>query len=59
VDERPILYLVVALAAALVTVWLALQILGVLFKLVFLVAAALIAWAAFRAWSDGGGTRTR
>ena len=45
-------YFVVAIAAALITVWLALQILGFLFKLVFIVAAALIALAAYRAWRE-------
>ena len=38
----------IALLGALVTAWLALQMLGVLFKLVFLAAAIVIAWAAIR-----------
>ena len=42
----------IAIVAALITVWLALQILGFLFKLVFMVAAALIAFAAYRAWRE-------
>ena len=46
------LYLVIALVAALIAVWLALQILGFLFKLVFLIAAALVAVAAYRSWKE-------
>ena len=43
------MYLAIALLAALVTVWLALQMLGALVKLVFIAAALLVAWAAIRA----------
>jgi len=45
-------YLVIALLAALVTVWLAFQILGTLFKLLFLLAAIWVAVAAFRRWRE-------
>jgi hypothetical protein len=45
-----LLYLAIALAAAVVTIWLALQMLGVLFKLLFLAAAVLVGWAAVRTW---------
>ena len=41
------MYLVIALAAALVTAWLALQMIGA-FKLLFLAAAVAVAWAAIR-----------
>jgi hypothetical protein len=51
-DSSRTLYLVIAIVAALITVWLALQILGFLFKLVFLVLAALIALAAYRSWRE-------
>ena len=42
------MYLVIALAAALMTAWLALQMAGAFFKLLFLAAAIAIAWAAIR-----------
>ena len=44
------MYLLIALAAVVVTIWLALQMLGVLFKLLFLAAALLVGWAAIRTW---------
>jgi hypothetical protein len=43
-------HLAVTLVALLVTVYLAFQLIGFLFKLVFLGAAALIGFAAWRAW---------
>jgi hypothetical protein len=46
------LQLAIALLAVVVTVWLAFQMLGVLFKLVFLAAALLVGWAAVRAWRE-------
>jgi hypothetical protein len=45
-------YLVIALLAALVTVWLAFQILGTLFKLLFLIAAIWVGVAAYRRWRE-------
>ena len=39
---------VVALLAAVVTAWLALQMAGAVFKVVFLVAAVAVAWTAVR-----------
>ena len=42
------MYLVIALLAALVTAWLALQMIGGFFKLLFLAAAVAVAWAAIR-----------
>ena len=43
-------YLAVTAVALALAVYLALQILGVVFKLLFLIAAVLIARAAFNAW---------
>jgi hypothetical protein len=48
--ERSGFYLAVALVALLVTIYLALQLIGFLFKLAFLAAAAFIGLAAWRAW---------
>jgi hypothetical protein len=44
------LSLAVTVAALLVAIYLAFQIIGFLFKLLFLVAAVLVAWSAWRAW---------
>jgi hypothetical protein len=44
-------YLAVTLLALLVVAYLALQLIGFLFKLAFLVVAALLGLAAWRAWS--------
>jgi hypothetical protein len=52
VRESPTFWLVVAVLAAIVAFWLALQVLGFLLKLVLLVAAVLLAMAAFRAWGE-------
>jgi hypothetical protein len=52
VSESPTFWLVLALLAAAVAFWLALQVLGFLLKLVLLVAAVLLALAAFRAWGE-------
>ena len=38
----------IALAAGLLTIWLALQMLGAFFKLAFIAAAVLVMWAAVR-----------
>jgi hypothetical protein len=45
-----LLQLAIALLAVVVTIWLAFQMLGALFKLLFLAAALLVGWAAVRAW---------
>jgi hypothetical protein len=50
--DSPNFWLVVAVLAAVVAFWLALQVLGFLLKLVLLVAAVLLALAAFRAWGE-------
>ena len=42
----------VAILAAIVAFWLALQVLGFLLKLVILIAAVVIAVAAFRSWNE-------
>ena len=51
-SESPTFWLVIAVIAALVAFWLALQVLGFLLKLVLLAAAVLLALAAFRAWGE-------
>jgi hypothetical protein len=45
-------YLVITVLALIVVVYLAFQLIGFLFKLAFLVLAALIAVAAWRAWRE-------
>jgi hypothetical protein len=52
VTDSPTFWLVVAVLAAVVAFWLALQVLGFLLKLVLLGAAVLLALAAFRAWGE-------
>jgi hypothetical protein len=42
------MYVAIALLAALLTAWLALQMLGTFFKFLFLAAAIAVAWAAIR-----------
>ena len=48
--DSPTFWLVVAVAALIVAVWLGLQILGFVLKLVIFIAAVILAVAAFRAW---------
>jgi hypothetical protein len=52
VTESPTFWLVVAVLAAIVAFWLALQVVGFLLKLLLLVAAVVIAVVAFRAWGE-------
>jgi hypothetical protein len=52
VTESPTFWLVVAVLAAIVAFWLALQVVGFLLKLILLVVAVLIAVAAFRSWNE-------
>ena len=55
-------YLIVALVAAVIAAWLALQVLGFLLKLVLFVGAVVVAVAAFRSWQRAGeenGPRSR
>jgi hypothetical protein len=52
VSESPTFWLVVAILAAIVAFWLALQVLGFVLKLVLLIAAVLIAVAAYRSWNE-------
>jgi hypothetical protein len=56
VTESPTFWLVVAIAALLVAVWLGLQILGFVLKVMIFAAAVVLAVAAFRAWE--GARRT-
>ena len=56
-DRRsPTFWLVVAIVAAVVAFWLALQVLGFLLKIVILIAAVVIAVMAFRSWEESRGT---
>ena len=45
-------WLVVAVAALIVAIWLGFQILGFVLKVVIFVAAVALALAAFRAWGE-------
>jgi hypothetical protein len=54
--DHPGLYFAIAVLALIVAVWLALQIIGFFFKLVFLVLIVLLGLAAYRAWQT---SRTR
>ena len=49
-DRSPTFWLVVAIVAAIVAFWLALQVLGFLLKVVLLIAAVVVAVMAFRSW---------
>jgi hypothetical protein len=51
-DRSPTFWLVVAILAAVVAFWLALQVLGFLLKLVILIAAIVVAVVAFRSWEE-------
>lgn len=48
--ERPGLYLAIVVLSLIIALWLALQIIGFLFKLVFLTLIVLLGLAAYRAW---------
>jgi hypothetical protein len=56
--DHPGLYFAVAVLLLIVALWLALQILGFIFKLIFLALIVLIGVAAYRAW-QAGRARTR
>ena len=51
-SENPTFWLVIAVAAVIVAIWIGFQILGFVLKLVVFVAAVLLALAAFRAWGE-------
>jgi hypothetical protein len=51
-NDNPTSWLVIAVAAAIVAIWLGFQILGFVLKLVVFVAAIVLALAAFRAWGE-------
>jgi hypothetical protein len=51
--DHPWLYLVIAVLALIVAVWLSLQIVGFLFKLIFFALIVLIAIAAYQSWQAG------
>jgi hypothetical protein len=45
-------YFAVAMVALLIAFWLALQIIGFVFKLIFFTAIVLLGLAAYRAWRE-------
>jgi hypothetical protein len=51
--EHPGLYFAIAILALIVALWLVLQILGFVFKLIFFTLIVLIGIAAYRAWRAG------
>jgi hypothetical protein len=51
--DHPWLYLVIAVLALIVAVWLSLQIVGFLFKLIFFALIVLIGIAAYQSWQAG------
>jgi hypothetical protein len=53
--DAPGLYFAVAVAALAIALWLALQIIGFLFKLIFLAAIVLVGVTAYRAWRASSG----
>jgi UPF0716 family protein affecting phage T7 exclusion len=52
VTDNPTFWLVVAIAALIVAIWLGLQILGFFLKLLVFIAAVVLGLAAFRAWGE-------
>jgi hypothetical protein len=56
--DHPGLYFAVAVLLLIVAVWLALQIIGFIFKLLFLALIVLLGVAAYRAW-QASRARTR
>jgi hypothetical protein len=48
--DQPALYFAIAVLALLIALWLAFQIIGLLFKLIFFSLIVLIGIAAYRAW---------
>lgn len=54
--DHPGLYFAIAVLALIVAVWLALQVIGFVFKMIFLVLIVLLGLAAYRAWQA---SRTR
>jgi hypothetical protein len=48
--DRPGLYFAIAVLALIVALWLAVQIVGFLFKLIFFALIVLVGIAAYRAW---------
>jgi hypothetical protein len=51
-EERRGFYLVVTVVALVVAVYLAFQVIGFFFRLVFLVLAAAVAYYAYQAWRE-------
>ena len=48
--DSPSLYFAIAVLALIVALWLALQIIGFLFKLVFLIVIVVVGLGAYRTW---------
>ena len=56
-DDHPGLYFAIAVLALIVALWLAFQIIGFFFKLIFFTLVVLIGVAAYRAWQASRSTR--
>ena len=56
-DDHPGLYFAIAVLALIVALWLAVQIIGFFFKLIFFMLVVLIGVAAFRAWQASRSAR--
>ena len=56
-DEHPGLYFAIAVLALIVALWLAFQIIGFFFKLIFFTLVVLVGIAAYRAWQASRTTR--
>jgi hypothetical protein len=55
--NSPSFYFAVAVLALIVAVWLAIQIIGFLFKLLFFIAIVLLGVAAYRAWRSASSSQ--
>lgn len=56
--DHPALYFAIAVLALIIALWLAFQIIGLLFKLIFFSLIVLIGIAAYQAW-QASRSRTR
>jgi 4-hydroxybenzoate polyprenyltransferase len=55
--DRPALYFAIAVLALIIALWLAFQIIGLVFKLIFFSLIVLIGIAAYQAWRASRSTR--
>jgi hypothetical protein len=52
--DHPGLYFALAVLALIVALWLAFQVIGFVFKLIFFTLIVLLGVAAYRAWRESG-----